>query len=112
MGLDLFGSFNKSSCANLVVSSMSSFGTEFDFYAMNFLLLISAMGILICLITALFTTSFLVIKSVKEIELTLKKKLIISTLLMTHMFFSVGSGLWAGLIIGYVTEFYTSNAYK
>lgn len=29
-----------------------------------------------------------------------------------HIFFCVGSGLWAGLIIGFVTEYFTSNAYQ
>ena len=28
-----------------------------------------------------------------------------------HMFFCVAVGLWGGLIIGLVTEYYTSNAY-
>jgi H+-translocating diphosphatase len=28
------------------------------------------------------------------------------------VFFCVASGLWSGLIIGYVTEYYTSNAYE
>ena len=28
-----------------------------------------------------------------------------------HMFFCVASGLWGGLVIGLVTEYYTSNRY-
>ena len=28
-----------------------------------------------------------------------------------HMFFCVAAGLWGGLIIGLVTEYYTSNRY-
>jgi Na+/H+-translocating membrane pyrophosphatase len=28
------------------------------------------------------------------------------------LFLCVAIGLWAGLIIGYVTEYYTSNAYR
>ena len=28
------------------------------------------------------------------------------------LFFCVAVGLWAGLIIGFVTEYYTSNAYR
>lgn len=29
-----------------------------------------------------------------------------------HLFFCVSIGLWAGLVIGYTTEYYTSNAYR
>lgn len=29
-----------------------------------------------------------------------------------HLFFCVAIGLWAGLVIGYTTEYYTSNAYR
>ena len=29
-----------------------------------------------------------------------------------HMFFCVASGLWGGLAIGIVTEYYTSNRYE
>ncbi|KAJ7534518.1 hypothetical protein O6H91_13G097700 [Diphasiastrum complanatum] len=83
MGADLFGSFAESSCAALVVSSISSFGTDLDFVAMNFPLLISGAGIFVCLATTLFATDFSVIKSVKEIEPTLKRQLVISTVLMT-----------------------------
>lgn len=29
-----------------------------------------------------------------------------------HMFIAVAAGLWGGLAIGIVTEYYTSNAYQ
>ncbi|KAK3411077.1 pyrophosphate-energized vacuolar membrane proton pump 1 isoform X1 [Eucalyptus grandis] len=141
MGSDLFGSYAESSCAALVVASISSFGIDHDFTAMCYPLLISSMGILVCLITTLFATDFFEIKVVEEIEPALKKQLIISTILMTvgiaivswialpssftiynfgsqkvvknwQLFLCVGVGLWAGLIIGFVTEYYTSNAYS
>ncbi|KAG6516517.1 hypothetical protein ZIOFF_026982 [Zingiber officinale] len=70
----------------------------------------------------------------KEIEPALKKQLIISTALMAigiaivtwvalpssftifnfgwQLFFCVAIGLWTGLVIGFVTEYYTSNAYS
>ncbi|KAK6139579.1 hypothetical protein DH2020_026681 [Rehmannia glutinosa] len=83
MGSDLFGSYAESSCAALVVASISSFGMTHDFTAMCYPLLISSMGILVCLITTLFATDFFEIKAVKEIEPALKKQLIISTVLMT-----------------------------
>ncbi|KAM7473016.1 hypothetical protein LguiA_011199 [Lonicera macranthoides] len=83
MGSDLFGSYAESSCAALVVASISSFGINHDFTAMLYPLLISSMGILVCLLTTLFATDFFEVKTVKEIEPSLKNQLIISTVLMT-----------------------------
>lgn len=83
MGSDLFGSYAESSCAALVVASISSFGLTHDFTSMCYPLLISSMGIIVCLITTLFATDFFEIKAVKEIEPALKNQLIISTVLMT-----------------------------
>ncbi|KMZ64013.1 Inorganic diphosphatase [Zostera marina] len=141
MGSDLFGSYAEASCAALVVASISSFGMEHDFTAMCYPLLISSMGIIICLITTLFATDIFEVKEMKEIEPALKMQLIISTALMTvgiaivsflalpssftifnfgaqkvvknyELFLCVAVGLWAGLIIGFITEYYTSNAYS
>ncbi|KVI11691.1 Pyrophosphate-energised proton pump [Cynara cardunculus var. scolymus] len=138
VGADLVG---KSSCAALVVASISSFGNNHDFTSMMYPLLVSSVGILVCLLTTLFATDFFEVKTVKEIEPALKNQLIISTVLMTigialiswialppvftifnfgiqkevknwQLFLCVGVGLWAGLIIGFVTEYYTSNAYR
>ncbi|KAL0462310.1 UNVERIFIED_CONTAM: Pyrophosphate-energized vacuolar membrane proton pump [Sesamum latifolium] len=102
---------------------------------------VSSVGILVCLLTTLFATDFFEVKAVEQIEPALKKQLIISTVLMTfgiaivswislpstftifnfgvqkevknwELFLCVAVGLWAGLIIGFVTEYYTSNAYS
>ncbi|KAI5434487.1 Pyrophosphate-energized vacuolar membrane proton pump 1 [Lathyrus oleraceus] len=141
MGSDLFGSYAEASCAALVVASISSFGINHEFTAMLFPLIISSVGLLACLLTTLFATDFFEIKLVKEIEPALKKQLVISTVLMTvgiaivswialpstftifnfgeqkvvknwQLFLCVSVGLWAGLIIGFVTKYYTSNAYS
>ncbi|KAK8520455.1 hypothetical protein V6N12_004393 [Hibiscus sabdariffa] len=141
MGSDLFGSYAESSCAALVVASISSFGINHELTPMLYPLIISSVGIVVCLITTLFATDFFEIKAVKEIEPALKRQLIISTILMTigigfvswialpssftifnfgdqkavknwQLFLCVAVGLWAGLIIGFVTEYYTSNAYS
>uniref|UniRef100_A0A7N0TZP2 H(+)-exporting diphosphatase n=2 Tax=Kalanchoe fedtschenkoi TaxID=63787 RepID=A0A7N0TZP2_KALFE len=141
MGSDLFGSYAESSCAALVVASISSFGVNHDFTAMLYPLLVSSVGILVCLMTTLFATDFFEIKVVDQIEPALKRQLVISTAFMTvgialiswlalpssftifhfgtqkvvkswQLFLCVGVGLWAGLIIGFVTEYYTSNAYS
>ncbi|KAG9141081.1 hypothetical protein Leryth_001582, partial [Lithospermum erythrorhizon] len=141
MGSDLFGSYAESSCAALIVASISSFGINHEFSAMCYPLLISSVGILVCLITTLFATDFFQIKTVDQIEPALKNQLIISTVLMTvgiaivtyvalpssftifnfgaqkdvknwQLFLCVAVGLWGGLVIGFVTEYYTSNAYS
>jgi len=141
MGSYLFGSYAESSCAALVVASISSFGINHQFTPMVYPLLVSSVGIIACLITTLFATDFFEIKAVSEIEPALKKQLIISTVVMTigialiswlglpytftiynfgaqktvqswQLFLCVAVGLWAGLVIGFITEYYTSNAYS
>ena len=83
MGSDLFGSYAESSCAALFVASISSIGISHDYSAMSYPLIISSMGIVVCLITTLFATDIFEIKDVTEIEPTLKRQLLISTILMT-----------------------------
>ncbi|MBA0699276.1 hypothetical protein Goari_000926, partial [Gossypium aridum] len=83
MGSDLFGSYAESSCAALFVASISSFGINHNFTAMSYPLIISSMGIVVCLITTLFATVMFEIKNVREIEPSLKRQLLISTILMT-----------------------------
>ncbi|GAY54379.1 hypothetical protein CUMW_156270 [Citrus unshiu] len=141
MGSDLFGSYAESSCAALNVASVSSFGINHDHTAMSYPLITSSMGIVVCMITTIFATHLFQIKSVSEIEPSLKRQLLISTIFRTagigtvssfalpleftlfnfgtekivknwHLFFCVAIGLWAGLVIGYATEYYTSNAYS
>ena len=94
MGSDLFGSYAESSCAALVVASISSFGITHDLTAMCYPLLVSSVGIIVCLITTLFATDFFEVKTVKEIEPALKNQLIISTVLMT---IGVGIVSWIAL---------------
>lgn len=83
MGADLFGSFAESTCAALVISSVSTLGTEHVYVAMCYPLLISAVGILVCLITTLIATDLKPARGIHEIESTLKMQLVISTVLAT-----------------------------
>lgn len=83
MGSDLFGSYAESTCAALFIASISSFGINHDLSAMSYPLIISSMGIVVCLITTLFATDFFEVKGVSEIEPALKRQLLISTILMT-----------------------------
>lgn len=138
MGADLFGSFAEASCAALVISS-TSLQLNTGFAHMSFPLLISASGILVCILTSFVATNISPCTSKETIEPVLKKQLLISTILETLVlipiafsflpekfsfitnptvngtwwkaYLCVVSGLWAGLIIGYITEYYTSNAY-
>lgn len=83
MGADLFGSFAEATCAALVISSVSTLGTEHVFVAMTYPLLISAAGLLVCLLTTLIATDFKPARGINEIESTLKLQLIVSTVLAT-----------------------------
>ena len=65
------------------MASISSFGVGHDYTAMSYPLIISSMGIVVCLITTLFATDLFEVKSVSEIEPSLKRQLLISTVLMT-----------------------------
>ncbi|CAK0782826.1 Pyrophosphate-energized vacuolar membrane proton pump 1 [Coccomyxa viridis] len=142
MGADLFGSFAEATCAALVISSVSTIGEYHSYVGMSFPLLISAAGILVCLLTTFIATDIRPARMVSEIENTLKYQLIISTLISTpvvfviswyalpteftgifsaepdrivknwYMFFCVAVGLWGGLIIGIATEYFTSNRYR
>lgn len=142
MGADLFGSFAESTCAALVVSSVSALGADHLWVAMCYPLLITATGIIVCILTTLIATDLKPAQAIDEIESTLKNQLIISTIIMTpaaylmsiyalpheftglftddpvravknwHLFLCVAVGLWGGLIIGLVTEYFTSNRYE
>jgi H+-translocating diphosphatase len=107
MGSDLFGSYAESSCAALVVASISSFGINHEFTPMMYPLLISSMGIIACLITTLFATDFFEIKAVDEIEPALKKQLIISTAVMT-----VGIAVVSWLGLPYTFTIFNFGAQK
>jgi K(+)-stimulated pyrophosphate-energized sodium pump len=133
MGADLFGSCAEATCAALLIGATSAaiVGSQSALY---YPILISAVGVPVCLFTALFAR----LKSdATSAEPALKKQLWVSTILMsiamifvtksamvdtfeihgqvitnTGVLVSLLSGLWAGLLIGIVTEFYTSHAYK
>lgn len=138
MGSDLFGSFAESTCACLVISATSEELVESGLW--YYPLLISAAGILICIVTSFLSSSVILIENESQVETSLKVQLIVSTALMTPVLyylahlslpssftFTSGSevtrvtslyaficsamGLWCGLIIGFFTEYFTSNAH-
>mmetsp|Transcript_9011 Transcript_9011/g.6779 ORF Transcript_9011/g.6779 Transcript_9011/m.6779 type:complete len:558 (+) Transcript_9011:655-2328(+) len=138
MGSDLFGSLAESTCAALVVGS-TSVELITTPNAIYFPLMITATGILASFLTQFLATSFTRV-TFDNVEFTVKCQLILSTVLMSGavvplvyllpdtLTFQTGAesstcgpwgaylcvmmGLWSGLIIGWVTEIYTSNAYS
>jgi len=134
MGSDLFGSLAESTCAALVVSGTSDELCK-DAYFL-FPLVFSAAGILACLITSFFATNIMSVKERKNIEKTLYFQLVISTIILTPTIVALAfltlpenfsfrgidvtssrikvmicalSGLYSGLIIGWFTDYFTSN---
>lgn len=139
MGADLFGSYAESTCAALIVSGTSiELCTGANFY---YPLILSASGILVCILTSFFATHIMTVTNLDSIQTTLSWQIIISSILLTptiigislgilpekvtfdkgtkfaltstnwHLMICVLSGLWAGMIIGYVTDYYTSNSH-
>lgn len=130
MGADLFGSCAESTCAAMVISAVV-FAGNVD--ALLYPILISAVGIPISLLTMFFVK----VKTEDDVAPALMKLLIISSVLMAvAMFFvtrsfvpanfeirgeaytSMGiywcflSGLFAGLVVGLLTGYYTSGSFK
>merc|ERR1719375_538448 len=141
MGADLFGSFAESSCAALVLAASSPDLRAEGWCAMMYPILISATGILVGIATLLVRKSVYIVENDKPetVEKALKGILNISTVLMTPAVFflselclpetfrmvedgpeikawyccaSIMLGLWSGLLIGYITEYYTSHSYE
>jgi len=136
MGADLFGSFAEATCASLVLAA-SAPDLQHIGCAVMYPLLISSTGIFVGVLTLLLYAVIYPVKEMHTVEKALKGILNISTVLMTPVVIglsyyclptefqmekknvkwwycavSVMLGLWSGLLIGYVTEYYTSHSYK
>jgi len=137
MGADLFGSFAESSCATLVVASQSIKLVEEGWDALMFPLLVSAGGILVCLVCSFIATHLKPVAEESDVETVLKVQMVATTILITPVtyglavwflpstfatgtvshvsptdaFICVAMGAWGGLIIGIITEYYTSHSY-
>lgn len=130
MGADLFGSCAESTCAAMVISAIA-FAGNVD--ALLFPIVISAIGIPVSLLTILMVR----VKTEDQVGPALKRMLIISSVLMAVAMYFVTmqlvpaefaiagaeytnmgvylcflTGLIAGLVVGLLTEYYTSDAYK
>lgn len=80
MGSDLFGSFAESTCAALVIGS--SIGLTGGWDAMMFPLVVSAVGVFVCLLCSFICTDFFPVKRESGVEFALKFQLISTTALM------------------------------
>jgi len=140
MGSDLFGSFAESTCAALVIGSGIGAGGNWD--AMVFPIVVSAVGLFVCLFCSFIATHISPVKSESQVETALKVQLISTTFVMVPVIyyaatyflpesfelhrtvgdelltlhpwqaaFCVAMGAIGGLIIGLITEYYTSASY-
>lgn len=141
MGSDLFGSFAEATCAALVIGS--GIGQIGGWDAMVFPLIVSCVGVVVCLVCSFIATHFDPVTSEANVEKALKVQLISTTILMVPAVFlaadvflpnnfeiqsTIGNtmvsmtpdsaascvimGAVGGLIIGLITEYYTSHSYS
>jgi K(+)-stimulated pyrophosphate-energized sodium pump len=132
MGADLFGSAAEATCAALVIGATAAALAD-NTTALLYPVLISAFGIPASLVTSIFAR----IKEDGNVESALKLQLWISTFLVAGLMYFVTDafmvdqfeidgqtitkwnvytalllGLFGGMLIGWITEIYTSHSYK
>jgi H+-translocating diphosphatase len=141
MGADLFGSFAESTCAALVIAAQTPDLLAAGWGAVCFPLVVSSVGVIVCLLTSFLATNIYPVTSENRIELALRLQLIVTTLLLIpavyivtgmyipaefqidgvsriitctqqDVFICVIAGAVGGLIIGLTTEYYTSKEYS
>jgi len=81
MGSDLFGSFAEATCAALVISASSPEIVNAGQAAFLFPLMVSAGGIVVCMLTSFIATHIQKVASHSDVELVLKVQLFVSSLL-------------------------------
>ncbi|HMV45242.1 MAG TPA: sodium-translocating pyrophosphatase [Leptospiraceae bacterium] len=132
MGADLFGSAAEATCAALVIGATAT-ALSGNTNALLYPVLISAFGIPACLITSFFAR----VKEGGSVEGALKGQLWISTFIVAiimyfvtdrlmvdsfeiagktitkmNVYSSLVLGLFSGMFIGVITEYFTSHSYK
>ena len=142
MGSDLFGSLAESTCAALVIASTSSDLLDAGWAALLFPLTISAAGMVVCMACSFIATDLKPVVREADVESALKLQLISTTFLVvpvvvylahsllpdkfelpsvvsgtikassTGAAICVSVGALGGLLIGLVTEYYTSHSYE
>merc|ERR1719329_596658 len=99
MGADLFGSFAESTCAALVIGSATGSTLIGNWGATMFPLMISSTGFVCGIATWTLPASFKVLEDATEVT-------------PLQACYPIWLGLWSGLVIGFVTEYYTSFSYQ
>lgn len=121
-------------------AQMGDTGIAGNWSAMMFPVLISSTGILVGILTLCMVNFIYPVKDLPDIEKALKGVLVVSTVIETPVIIGLGKvclpktpfdlspsvvgvdwvscvvpcllGAWAGLLIGFVTEYYTSHSYR
>lgn len=134
MGADLFGSLAEGSCAAMVIASSTDMNN--NWVALNFPILLLSVSLVSSWIVSFLATTLKPVDTQPEIEPALKLQLVASTVVMSgfsaalcllclpeNITYASGAwkaftnvqvlacvllGLWTGLIIGYITDYYTS----
>merc|ERR1740117_2311680 len=139
MGADLFGSFAEATCASFVLVAASA-DLKCSWCSIMYPMLVSSCGIIVGIITLALGPRLYPVnnQNPSTVEKALKGILNISIVLMTpvviwlshvclpaefqmsegtppvlwwYCALAICLGLWSGLLIGYVTEYYTSSTY-
>merc|ERR1711988_1281327 len=111
MGADLFGSFAESTCAALVLAA-SSPDLRNNWCSLMYPVLISSSGILgILVISTALMSPVVVVLSYTCLPAVFKMNAEYTEVKWSDCAGSIMLGLWSGLIIGYITEYYTSHSY-
>jgi len=138
MGSDLFGSFAEATCAALLVGASSKDILTIGWGAVLLPLTISSVGILAGILTHFVATDIWPVTREADVLRALKVQLAVSTAIVTaalwpvidhfldgkkfdiagytqrgtmEVFISVCVGLWGGMLIGFITEYFTSYEY-
>lgn len=124
MGADLFESYIGAILATMLVGLHVTWGIEYIERALLYPLFISAIGI----VATIIATYFVRTKKPTGIQGALKNGMLIASVLMlvgtwfftkmwlplgiaNGVFFAVTAGLIAGVLVGIITEYYTSHSY-
>lgn len=125
MGADLFESYVGAIIATMLVAMGVDWGEGMTEKALLFPLLVSAIGIVASLLAVFVVRT----KKADGVQAALKNGMLVSSLLFLigafvlaknwlpvevamGVFFALAAGLIAGVLVGLITEFYTSHSYK
>merc|ERR1719502_2541097 len=136
MGSDLFGSFAEGTCAALVVAANSQELRQ-SWASLMFPLCVSSVGILVCIVCSFLATDISPVRKEEDVEKVLKVQLAATSAVLTVLLYPLAHsflpasfkimevtcdpvkaylcvivGLWAGCLIGFITEYYTSHSYE